>query len=126
MSGVAHAGLQRIFRKISALRDTTDINSGPVSYFEIYKEGLKDLFDPSMQEKLKIAEHKLYGIHVSGATKVLVGSFKEVMAHLWQGEKARHYGVTKMNARALQSHTILQLIISSRPRGKRALLKRKG
>ena len=115
--GCTPLALQRIFRKINALRDTTDVLVH-VSYFEIYKEELKDLFDPSIpKEKLKIAEHKLYGIHVSGATKVLVGSFEEVMAHLLAGEKARHYGVTKMNARSSRSHTILQLIISSRPRG---------
>ncbi|KNC86838.1 hypothetical protein SARC_01031 [Sphaeroforma arctica JP610] len=87
-----------------------------VSYIEIYNEAIHDLLDPAAPE-LKLVAHKTRGIIVAGIKEQIVTSYEHVMPLVASGEAHRHVGRTNYNSFSSRSHTILQLIIESRPAG---------
>ena len=77
-------------------------------------ERVKDLLNTDSSADLVIHESKLRGVYVNSKEEI-VSSVDEVLAIMQAGESRRHYGHTEMNDLSSRSHTILRLIIESKP-----------
>jgi hypothetical protein len=99
-----------------------------LSYVELYNEDLLDLLhendnqsggeeDTAMTQSkpLLVREDAERGVHIQGVTEVSVTSYAHAARALAAGEKRRHVAATQLNRYSSRSHTILKLIIISRP-----------
>mmetsp|Transcript_93544 Transcript_93544/g.209424 ORF Transcript_93544/g.209424 Transcript_93544/m.209424 type:complete len:1284 (-) Transcript_93544:148-3999(-) len=78
-----------------------------VSYLEIYKERLVDLFDcENKQADVKIMEHPKLGVYVRGAQEVPCETEEEVLSNLDYGLKRRSIAATNMNQSSSRSHAV--------------------
>lgn len=68
---------------------------------------------------LEIREDKRSGVFVPDATDVLVQTEEEVLAMLWKGARNRAISATDMNAHSSRSHTIFQIVIERKERGRK-------
>eukprot|EP00741_Cyanophora_paradoxa_P010442 tig00000037_g10097.t1 len=84
-----------------------------VSYFEIYLERIRDLFDPG-REGLAVREERGRGVWVEGATEIYVSSEAEVLDLMREGAANRAVAATRMNAESSRSHAVLVVSIVQR------------
>ena len=68
-----------------------------VSMIEIYREKIRDLFEPS-KSNLQIHEDRTKGIFIADVTEEYVTDENEVLKLLTDGNENRSIGVTDMNA----------------------------
>jgi centromeric protein E len=69
---------------------------------------------------LKVHETPERGVFVGKLTEWAVNDSAEALSLLNRGEENRRIGCTNMNERSSRSHTIFQLVITSRPRDNKA------
>jgi hypothetical protein len=89
------------------------------SYFEIYKEHLKDLLleDGHVGAELVIHEDKKAlgkGIYVEGIITKQITAYADLEELVVRGSAARITGATNMNATSSRSHAVLTLYLESR------------
>jgi kinesin family member 1 len=68
-----------------------------VSYIEIYNEKVRDLLNPKNSGNLRVREHPSLGPYVEDLSKLVVGSYEEMMTLMDEGNKARTVAATNMN-----------------------------
>lgn len=112
VDGVIHFAMRQVFDTIAASEDHEFLLR--LSYIEVYNERVKDLLNPNAAGDLVIHESKQRGVYVS-SKEVIVTSEEEVLQIMHEGESRRHYGRTEMNDLSSRSHTILRLLIESKP-----------
>eukprot|EP00817_Percolomonadidae_sp_ATCC50343_P002288 CAMPEP_0117430020 /NCGR_PEP_ID=MMETSP0758-20121206/9541_1 /TAXON_ID=63605 /ORGANISM="Percolomonas cosmopolitus, Strain AE-1 (ATCC 50343)" /LENGTH=864 /DNA_ID=CAMNT_0005217585 /DNA_START=188 /DNA_END=2782 /DNA_ORIENTATION=+ len=86
-----------------------------VSMIEIYKEKVRDLFNPQNPQNqggLKVREHVKKGPYVEGLSQSLVSSKEEMMAVLKEGSQMRTIASTNMNNHSSRAHTIFQILFT--------------
>ncbi|XP_048366027.1 centromere-associated protein E isoform X5 [Sphaerodactylus townsendi] len=114
--GILPMAIEDVFKTICSIPDREFLLR--ISYMEIHNETIKDLLCSNITKKkpLIIREDISRTIYVEDLIEEVVVSPEEVMRWLQKGEKSRHYGETKMNARSSRSHTIFRMIIESKER----------
>lgn len=106
-----------------------------ISYLEIYKEQVTDLFaslsanKENKGENLKIMEHPKLGVYVKGLYHMPCATKDEVMRNLEYGLKMRTIAATNMNQSSSRSHAVFTIIVNrlegERPKGKNGKDERK-
>lgn len=98
-----------------------------ISYLEIYKEQVTDLFAAlnsrhAKGESHKIMEHPKLGVYVKGLYLMPCETKKDVMGNLEYGLKMRTIASTNMNQNSSRSHAVFTIIVNrlegERPTGK--------
>ncbi|KAH6920414.1 hypothetical protein HPB50_028598 [Hyalomma asiaticum] len=108
-AGIIPRVVQDIFRHISA--NTDKIFLVRVSFLEIYKEAVFDLFSKSSdRESLQIRD-QTGAIKISNLTELNVTTPDETIRLLAVGSASRSTASTNMNMRSSRSHAIFTLII---------------
>ncbi|XP_054845456.1 centromere-associated protein E [Eublepharis macularius] len=112
--GILPMAIEDVFKTICAIPDREFLLR--ISYMEIHNETIKDLLCSSIRKKKPLIVREDIGrnIYVEDLIEEVVVSPEQVMSWLQKGEKNRHYGETKMNARSSRSHTIFRMIIESK------------
>ncbi|KAF8966416.1 kinesin-like protein [Flammula alnicola] len=87
-----------------------------VSYIEIYNEKVRDLLNPKNTGNLRVREHPSLGPYVEDLSKLVVGSYDEMMTLMDEGNKARTVAATNMNETSSRSHAVFTLILSMKRR----------
>ena len=124
--GVIPLALQDLFSLVSPSTSTTtatalspiimeEVYTVKASYLEIYNEVISDLLDRN-NTNLKVHETPERGVFVGKLSEWTVANSQDALGLLKRGEENRKIGCTNMNERSSRSHTIFQLVISSRPR----------
>ncbi|KAF5331735.1 hypothetical protein D9611_007587 [Ephemerocybe angulata] len=83
-----------------------------VSYIEIYNEKVRDLLNPKNTGNLRVREHPSLGPYVEDLSKLVVGSYDEMMNLMDEGNKARTVAATNMNETSSRSHAVFTLLVS--------------
>lgn len=109
-AGIIPRAVQDIFKHIST--NTEKIFLVRVSFLEIYKEDVFDLFSKnSDRESLQIREDQTGAIKISNLTELNVTTPDETIRLLEVGSASRSTASTNMNMRSSRSHAIFTLII---------------
>lgn len=64
---------------------------------QIYNEKVRDLLNPKNTGNLRVREHPSLGPYVEDLSKLVVGSYDEMMNLMDEGNKARTVAATNMN-----------------------------
>lgn len=64
---------------------------------QIYNEKVRDLLNPKNTGNLRVREHPSLGPYVEDLSKLVVGSYDEMMTLMDEGNKARTVAATNMN-----------------------------
>ncbi|CAJ1347893.1 unnamed protein product, partial [Effrenium voratum] len=87
-----------------------------ISYLEIYKEQVTDLFTTQSSrhkgESLKIMEHPKLGVYVKGLCLMPCETKKDVMSNLEYGLKMRTIAATNMNQNSSRSHAVFTISVN--------------
>jgi kinesin family protein 1 len=83
-----------------------------VSYIEIYNEKVRDLLNPRNTGNLRVREHPSLGPYVEDLSKLVVGSYDEMMTLMDEGNKARTVAATNMNETSSRSHAVFTLLLT--------------
>ncbi|KAH9483011.1 Kinesin-like protein [Psilocybe cubensis] len=87
-----------------------------VSYIEIYNEKVRDLLNPKNTGNLRVREHPSLGPYVEDLSKLVVGSYDEMMTLMDEGNKARTVAATNMNETSSRSHAVFTLLLTMKKR----------
>ena len=68
-----------------------------VPRIQIYNEKVRDLLNPKNTGNLRVREHPSLGPYVEDLSKLVVGSYDEMMTLMDEGNKARTVAATNMN-----------------------------
>eukprot|EP01071_Lankesteria_metandrocarpae_P006304 Lankesteria_metandrocarpae@DN4310_c0_g1_i1.p1 len=84
-----------------------------ISYLEIYKERVVDLFDFEAEDDkfLDVKEDPKAGFFVVGLKEVNVTRMTEVLDLLGKAERKRHFACTNFNEMSSRSHTVFTCIL---------------
>ena len=86
-----------------------------VSYFEIYKEKIKDLFSrKDSGHNLKVRNDTEKGPYVDGLSNVTAAGYDEVKALMVKGNSRRTTGHTDMNNASSRSHAVFTIAMTER------------
>ncbi|GAC95130.1 hypothetical protein PHSY_002705 [Pseudozyma hubeiensis SY62] len=85
-----------------------------VSYIEIYNEKVRDLLNPKNKANLKVREHPSLGPYVEDLSKLIVGSYPEIITLMDEGNKARTVAATNMNETSSRSHAVITLVLTQK------------
>jgi len=83
------------------------------SLFEVYREQLRDLLDPS-NVNLKVKETPRHGVYVNGLTQEFVAHENDVWELLRLGCRSRSVAATRLNQQSSRSHVIFSLTCEQR------------
>ncbi|KAF8576210.1 kinesin-like protein [Ramaria rubella] len=83
-----------------------------VSYIEIYNEKVRDLLNPKNKGNLKVREHPSLGPYVEDLSRLVVGSYDDMMTLMDEGNKARTVAATNMNETSSRSHAVFTLLLT--------------
>eukprot|EP00931_Biecheleriopsis_adriatica_P047226 TRINITY_DN27194_c0_g2_i1.p1 TRINITY_DN27194_c0_g2~~TRINITY_DN27194_c0_g2_i1.p1 ORF type:complete len:1301 (+),score=288.37 TRINITY_DN27194_c0_g2_i1:89-3991(+) len=86
-----------------------------ISYLEIYKEQITDLFgqlQTSKVEHLKVMEHPNLGVYVKGLHTMPCETKQDVMGNLEYGLKLRTIATTNMNQNSSRSHAVFTILVN--------------
>ncbi|KAL1428657.1 hypothetical protein MTO96_003007 [Rhipicephalus appendiculatus] len=109
-AGIIPRAVQDIFRHISSHKDKIFLVR--VSFLEIYKEDVFDLFSKnSDRESLNIREDQTGAIKITNLTELNVTTTEETIRLLEVGSASRSTASTNMNMRSSRSHAIFTLIV---------------
>ncbi|KAJ8459879.1 hypothetical protein OPV22_032805 [Ensete ventricosum] len=124
--GIIPEVMDMIFRKIDAMKDTTEFLVR-VSFIEIFKEEVFDLLDPQSRTDgtsvvkpavprapIQIRETANGGITLAGVTEVEVKSKEEMASYLTRGAICRATGSTNMNNQSSRSHAIFTIYVEQK------------
>ncbi|KIM45780.1 hypothetical protein M413DRAFT_440818 [Hebeloma cylindrosporum] len=87
-----------------------------VSYIEIYNEKVRDLLNPKNTGNLRVREHPSLGPYVEDLSKLVVGSYEDMMTLMDEGNKARTVAATNMNETSSRSHAVFTLLLTMKRR----------
>jgi len=84
-----------------------------VSYFEVYNEHVRDLFQPRTDPPsyLKIRESPIEGPYVKDLTEIQVKSYHEILKYMRMGDSSRTVASTKMNDTSSRSHAVFTIML---------------
>ena len=109
--------LHYLFEKVrDETDDTNKVNKITVSYLEIYKETIRDLLNPGVEEKgsnLQIKEHKRDGPFVKNLSERVVTSPDEALALMALGNETRSQAKTKVRTAGVGGTFSLPFIVHS-------------
>ncbi|CAL9761234.1 unnamed protein product [Musa acuminata subsp. burmannicoides] len=124
--GIIPEVMDMIFRKIDAMKDTTEFLVR-VSFIEIFKEEVFDLLDPQSRTDgtsvvkpavprapIQIRETANGGITLAGVTEAEVKSKEEMASYLTRGSICRATGSTNMNNQSSRSHAIFTIYVEQK------------
>ena len=109
LKGIIPNAFEHIFDHI-ALNGQNDKYLVRASYFEIYKEEIRDLLSQSSL-RLELKETESGAVYVKDLTDVVVKSVSDIDRVLQQGKKYRSVGATLMNAGSSRSHAIFSIVV---------------
>lgn len=109
LKGIIPNAFEHIFDHI-ALNGSNDKYLVRASYFEIYKEEIRDLLSQSPQ-RLELKETESGAVYVKDLTDVVVKSVSDIDRVLQKGKKYRSVGATLMNAGSSRSHAIFSIVV---------------
>ncbi|KZV94023.1 kinesin-like protein [Exidia glandulosa HHB12029] len=101
---------QRVEEKTA--RDPNVSFTVEVSYIEIYNEKVRDLLNPKNKGNLKVREHPSLGPYVEDLSKLVAGSYEDMMTLMDEGNKARTVAATNMNETSSRSHAVFTLLLT--------------
>lgn len=104
--GVAGRAVRDVFARLAAEGGQRE-SLVRVSYCEVYREAMLDLLSPG-NKALELREDKERGVFLDGCTERVVDHYEAVIELMDEGERNRHVGATKMNARSSRSHSFLR------------------
>ncbi|KAI4321438.1 hypothetical protein MLD38_034819 [Melastoma candidum] len=127
--GVIPKVMDRIFKRVEAMRDSTEFMIR-VSFIEIFKEEVFDLLDTSScpptkgeisikpnglgRVPIQIRETVSGGITLAGVTEPEVNSKEEMANYLSRGSISRATGSTDMNSQSSRSHAIFTITMEQK------------
>ncbi|CAG7848173.1 Kinesin-like protein unc-104 AltName: Full=Protein immaculate connections; Short=DUnc104 [Serendipita indica DSM 11827] len=112
--GIIPLTCEELFRRLDEKR-ASDPNVDfrvEVSYIEIYNEKVRDLLNPKNTGNLKVREHPSLGPYVEDLSKLLVGTYDEMITLMDEGNKARTVAATNMNETSSRSHSVFTLLLT--------------
>ena len=121
--GVIPHALTEVFQTAArAAREGGRAYEFALSYVELYNEDLLDLLgneeDPEGEggsQPLLVREDAERGVYIQGVTETPVSCYADAARALAAGEERRHVAATQLNRYSSRSHTLLRLVITSRP-----------
>jgi hypothetical protein len=102
-----------LFQRIEASESPNISYSVRVSYFEVYNEHVRDLFQPRTDPPhyLKIRESPKEGPYVKDLTEIQVKNFGEILKYMRMGDHSRTVASTKMNDTSSRSHAVFTIML---------------
>jgi Kinesin motor domain len=102
-----------LFQRIESSTDANISYSVRVSYFEVYNEHVRDLFQPRTDPPhyLKIRESPTEGPYVKDLTEMQVKNYGEILKYMRMGDSSRTTASTKMNDTSSRSHAVFTIML---------------
>lgn len=102
-----------LFERIENCESANVSYSVRVSYFEVYNEHVRDLFQPRTDPPLylKIRESPIEGPYVKDLTEIQVKSYSEILKYMRMGDSSRTVASTKMNDTSSRSHAVFTILL---------------
>jgi hypothetical protein len=102
-----------LFQRIET-NDSANVSySVRVSYFEVYNEHVRDLFQPRTDPPhyLKIRESPTEGPYVKDLTEIQVKNYNDILKYMRMGDSSRTTASTKMNDTSSRSHAVFTIML---------------
>ncbi|KAK5449856.1 hypothetical protein LTS15_008428 [Exophiala xenobiotica] len=102
-----------MFQRIESNESPHISYSVRVSYFEVYNEHVRDLFQPRTDppQYLKIRESPTEGPYVKDLTEIQVKNYTEILKYMRMGDSSRTTASTKMNDTSSRSHAVFTIML---------------
>lgn len=102
-----------LFQRIESNESANISYSVRVSYFEVYNEHVRDLFQPRTDppQYLKIRESPIEGPYVKDLTEIQVKNYTEILKYMRMGDSSRTTASTKMNDTSSRSHAVFTIML---------------
>ena len=102
-----------LFQRIESNESANISYNVRVSYFEVYNEHVRDLFQPKTDPPnyLKIRESPVEGPYVKDLTEIQVKSYAEILKYMRLGDNSRTTASTKMNDTSSRSHAVFTIML---------------
>ena len=102
-----------LFQRIEENASPAVSHSVRVSYFEVYNEHVRDLFQPRSNPPhyLKIRESPTEGPYVKDLTEIQVKNYAEILKYMRMGDASRTTASTKMNDTSSRSHAVFTIML---------------
>ncbi|KIW90971.1 uncharacterized protein Z519_08754 [Cladophialophora bantiana CBS 173.52] len=102
-----------LFQRIESNESANISYSVRVSYFEVYNEHVRDLFQPRTEppQYLKIRESPTEGPYVKDLTEIQVKNYNEILKYMRMGDNSRTTASTKMNDTSSRSHAVFTIML---------------
>ncbi|EXJ84257.1 kinesin family member 1/13/14 [Capronia epimyces CBS 606.96] len=102
-----------LFQRIESNESANISYSVRVSYFEVYNEHVRDLFQPRTDppQYLKIRESPIEGPYVKDLTEIQVKNYVEILKYMRMGDNSRTTASTKMNDTSSRSHAVFTIML---------------
>ncbi|KIW33419.1 uncharacterized protein PV07_00271 [Cladophialophora immunda] len=102
-----------LFQRIESNESANISYSVRVSYFEVYNEHVRDLFQPRTEppQYLKIRESPTEGPYVKDLTEIQVKNYGEILKYMRMGDSSRTTASTKMNDTSSRSHAVFTIML---------------
>lgn len=102
-----------LFERIESNESANISYSVRVSYFEVYNEHVRDLFQPRTDppQYLKIRESPTEGPYVKDLTEIQVKNYTEILKYMRLGDNSRTTAATKMNDTSSRSHAVFTIML---------------
>lgn len=102
-----------LFQRIESNESPNISFSVRVSYFEVYNEHVRDLFQPKTDPPhyLKIRESPTEGPYVKDLTEIQVKNYSEILKYMRMGDSSRTTASTKMNDTSSRSHAVFTIML---------------
>lgn len=102
-----------LFQRIESNESPHVSYSVRVSYFEVYNEHVRDLFQPRTDpaQYLKIRESPTEGPYVKDLTEIQVKNYTEILKYMRMGDSSRTTASTKMNDTSSRSHAVFTIML---------------
>ncbi|ETI21505.1 hypothetical protein G647_07852 [Cladophialophora carrionii CBS 160.54] len=112
-SGLIPRTCEDLFQRIEANESANISYSVRVSYFEVYNEHVRDLFQPRTDppQYLKIRESPTEGPYVKDLTEIQVKNYAEILKYMRMGDSSRTVASTKMNDTSSRSHAVFTIML---------------
>jgi hypothetical protein len=112
-AGLIPRTCEDLFQRIEANESANISYSVRVSYFEVYNEHVRDLFQPRTDppQYLKIRESPTEGPYVKDLTEIQVKNYAEILKYMRMGDNSRTVASTKMNDTSSRSHAVFTIML---------------
>ena len=102
-----------LFQRIESNESANISYSVRVSYFEVYNEHVRDLFQPRTDPPhyLKIRESPMEGPYVKDLTEIQVKNYSDILKYMRLGDSSRTIASTKMNDTSSRSHAVFTIML---------------